>query len=136
MIDNPADDIPQHERRQVLENDRKVREGSYHSVARAAANDLRGGRFGVGSSPSVIGSSPIAYPQMPEGNPWRDPLPGKEPFIDGTDIPIPVGEPHEIEASQHKQSEHASSPIGTGDDAEGTPTSRQSSGRATFLRRF
>lgn len=78
------EDATQQEKREVLRNDQRVRETStYHSVAQASIDDERGGRYASESKQTVIGSSPISYPTMPEGNPWRcDPVPD-EPLIDG-----------------------------------------------------
>jgi hypothetical protein len=84
MMNNNADDIPQSERRRVMENDRKVREGStYFQQAQASALDEMGGRFAKVQPTSVTGSAPGAWPKMPEGNPWAtNPYP-PEPLIDG-----------------------------------------------------
>ena len=76
-------DITQKEKREVMRNDRKVG-STYHSVAQASIDDKRGGRYAISDSKqTVIGSSPIAYPQQPKTSPWAcDPVP-PEPLIDG-----------------------------------------------------
>jgi len=82
-----------------MENDCKV--ATYHSVAMAGLADERGGRYATeDTKQTVIGSSPISYPKMPEGNPWANEPIGTEPQL-GFDINAqdPVGEPHEIRAS-------------------------------------
>src|SRR5215470_14728674 len=58
VTDNPADDVPQSERRRILANDKKVREGStFHAHAIAELSDV-GGRFANVQPTSVTGSSP------------------------------------------------------------------------------
>jgi hypothetical protein len=78
--------ISQREKREVLRNDQRVREGStFFAHAAASAQDDMGGRFAMsGQSVSVTGSNPGAWPKMPEGNFWaKNELP-PEPLIDGT----------------------------------------------------
>ena len=93
---NNADDIPQSERRKVIENDRKVH-ATYHSVAQSAVDEDRGGRFAYsGSSTTVVGSSPVSYPQQPTGSPWaKDECPPEPPLGFSVDAMEPVGEPFE-----------------------------------------
>src|SRR5262249_24821010 len=82
MTNHAEDEISQSERKRVLENDRKVM-ATYHSFASSDLADDRGGRFSSLDKPVVTGSSSIAYPQLPEGNPWaKNELPD-EPLIDG-----------------------------------------------------
>jgi hypothetical protein len=70
------------ERREVLENDRKVREqhrgSTYHQYGLAQADELSGGRFGALGTPTVTGATPIPrYPaasaahqiQLPDESP-------------------------------------------------------------------
>jgi len=97
---NNADDIPQSERRKVIENDRKVH-ATYHSVAQSAVDEDRGGRFAYsGSSTTVVGSSPVSYPQQPTGSPWaKDECPPEPPLGFSVDAMEPVGEPHQRTAS-------------------------------------
>ena len=99
---NNADDIPQSERRRVMANDRKVREtATYHSVAQSVVDDERGGRYATeGGKQTVIGSSPIAYPQQPSTSPWHsDPIGTEPPLGYSVEEMEPVGEPHERTAS-------------------------------------
>src|SRR5215831_3066169 len=64
-------DITMKEKKEILEDDRKVREGStYFAHAQASAQDEMGGRFAKVQPTSVTGSSPGAWPKMPEGNFW------------------------------------------------------------------
>ena len=95
---NPADNVPQSERRRVMANDRMA---TYHSVAQSAVDDERGGRYATeGSKQTVIGGSPIAYPQQPSTSPWHsDPCPPEPPLGFDVNAIDPVGEPHEIKAS-------------------------------------
>jgi hypothetical protein len=81
---NPADDIPQSERRRIMGEERRGR--TYQGHAIASADEDRGGRFAFsGNSTSVTGANPgSVYPKMPAGNPWaNNPYP-PEPLIDGT----------------------------------------------------
>jgi hypothetical protein len=93
MIGNPADEISQREKRRIL------REASSY-MAHAAANidEDRGGRYAAtGSSPRVIGASPISYPQQPSNSPWHhDPVPMEEPLGFSVEDHDPVGERHEL----------------------------------------
>ena len=75
--------ISQKEKREVLRNDRRVREAAtYHSVAQASVDDERGGRYATeGSKQTVIGASPILYPTQPANSPWHhDPVPDEPPL--------------------------------------------------------
>jgi hypothetical protein len=72
------------ERREVLENDRKVREQqgtTFLDHARAAALDTSGGRFAnAQGNQFIVGATPLAYPTLPESSPWHGPDPvGREP---------------------------------------------------------
>jgi hypothetical protein len=92
------EDITQQEKREVLRNDQRVREGAtYHSVAQASIDDERGGRYAISDTEqTIIGSSPIAYPQQPATSPWhRDPVPDEPPLGYEIDAMEPVGEIHE-----------------------------------------
>jgi hypothetical protein len=88
--------VTQREKRQVMENDRQVRvAATYHSVAQAALDDERGGRYaaGSGSKASVVGTSPISYPTQPPGSPWaKDECPPEPPLGFSVDEQEPVGE--------------------------------------------
>jgi hypothetical protein len=96
---NPADDIPQSERRRVMANDRMA---TYHSVAQSAVDDERGARYATkGNKQTAIRSSPIAYPPQPSTSPWHsDPCPPEPPLGFDVNAIDPVGEPHEIKASE------------------------------------
>jgi hypothetical protein len=85
----------QQEKREALRNDQRVRERStYHSVAQASIDDDRGGRFALGDSKqTVIGSSPISYPQQPSTSFWNsDPVPPEPPLGYSVEAQEPVGE--------------------------------------------
>jgi len=91
-------DITQKEKREILENDRKVRQAStYHSVAASSVDDERGGRYAhAGRSTTVVGSSPISYPAQPAQSPWHhDPAPDEPPLGYSVEEMEPVGEVHE-----------------------------------------
>jgi hypothetical protein len=120
----------QEERRQVVENDRRVREqGTTFSRFAQADADINRGRFTVHEQSRVIGSEPLArYPQLPGSSPWAGPdlVPTEPPL--GVDINelAPTGELHELKANELKAS-----------DLEPTPPSAHSplavvmSGKAT-----
>jgi hypothetical protein len=80
------------ERRETLENDRKVleaerrrilREGTtFHQFGQSQANDEAGGRFAAVNAATVVGAEPaMKYPQLPSSSPWSgaQPEPGPEP---------------------------------------------------------
>jgi hypothetical protein len=92
---NKADEVSQRERREVMRNDRRVREAAtYHSVAASSVDDERGGRYAAADSKqTVIGASPISYPTQPEHSPWsRDECPPEPPLGYSVDAQEPVGE--------------------------------------------
>jgi hypothetical protein len=97
---NPADDVSQKERREILLNDRKVK-GTYHSLASASADELAGGRFAQSANrQTVVGASPVSYPRQPSTSPWfHDPC-GVEPVLGfSVEDQLPVGEHWELEKS-------------------------------------
>jgi hypothetical protein len=85
----------QAERRETLDNDRRVREQG--STYLAHTHNDTGGRFSAISNPTVVGSSQI--PKYPAAYLNHDPVP-TEPAL-GVDINEmePVGQPHEIKAT-------------------------------------
>src|SRR6516165_12133486 len=94
--------VTQREKRQVLENDRRVREAderrrsTYHGHALDDEPEL-GGRFKKVNTTTVVGRSPVSYPQQPEGSPWRsDPCPIEPPLGYSVEELEPVGEKHEV----------------------------------------
>jgi hypothetical protein len=100
MADFPfTNDASQAERKMTLENDRKA--SSYMAHAAANAEEDRGGRYAAsGSSPRVIGASPISYPTQPSTSFWsRDPVPDEPPLGYCVEDHDAVGELHEREAS-------------------------------------
>jgi hypothetical protein len=73
------------ERRESLENDRKVREqqgGTFFQHAVSSADDEAGGRFARVNPTMVVGSTPgPSYPQLPASSPWaHDYVPNEEPL--------------------------------------------------------
>src|SRR5262245_14630093 len=95
VMTNPADDIPQSERRRILAEERRLR--TYHGHGQSAVDEDRGGRFAFSGSPTTVtGSSPISYPAQPENSPWRrDACPLEPPLGFSVDEMEPVGELHE-----------------------------------------
>jgi hypothetical protein len=70
----------QQERRETLENDRRVREqqqkaaSTYFAFAVAEADEPRGRFQNSGGTTTVIGSDGLpAYPQLPPSSPWAGP---------------------------------------------------------------
>jgi hypothetical protein len=98
---NQADNIPQSERRKVMESDRLARRaGTYFSQASAGMDDERGGRFAALNKPTVTGSGGGWAPKQPPNSPWaKDHCPPEPPLGWSVDDQEPVGEPHEIERS-------------------------------------
>jgi hypothetical protein len=94
----------QAERREVLENDRRVCDGvTFHQFATVEATQVLG-RFASISKPTVVGSTPApTYPAAPNWSP--DPC-GVEPAL-GVEIDAqePVGTTAEISASLKKLGE-------------------------------
>jgi hypothetical protein len=86
LMNNPADEISQALRRQIIANDRKVAEerrlSTYLDHAQSSIDDERGGRFAaVSPTRTVVGAAPISYPRQPEGSPWAcDPVPQEPPL--------------------------------------------------------
>jgi len=133
---NKADEVTQRERREVMRNDRRVREAAaYHSVAQGSVDDERGGRYATeGSKQTVIGSSPISYPTQPEHSPWRrDPVPDEGPLGFSVDAHEAVGEMFEQSASESRL---VMSPVadGVGGGSRDGTSSRPTIQR--FVRRF
>jgi hypothetical protein len=95
-IGNPADEISQREKRRILAEDRQVR-STYLQHAESAVDEDRGGRYAAtGSSPRVIGASPISYPQQPTNSPWHHDPVGDEPSLGySVEDHDAVGERHE-----------------------------------------
>jgi len=95
-------DITQKTKREILANDKKVREGStFHAHAQASADDERGGRFANVQPTSVTGSGPASeYPRQPTTSPFANDPCGIEPPLNyNIDAQQPTGEKFEIEAS-------------------------------------
>ena len=114
--------------------DHKVR-ATYHGVAASSVDDERGGRYATeGSRQTVIGSSPIAYPQQPSTSFWHhDPIGTEPPTGYSVDAIDPVGEPHEIKASERASPPSPAS--AEGDSGGHSDVSATSSSRATKFRR-
>jgi hypothetical protein len=93
------EEVTQQEKREVLRNDRRVREAStYHAAAQSNIDDERGGRYAhLGSPTTVTGSAPTSvHPMQPENSPWhRDPVPDEPSLGFSVDAMEPVGEPFE-----------------------------------------
>jgi hypothetical protein len=88
----------QSERREVLENDKRVREQG--STFLAHTHNGAGGRFAAISSPTVIGAE--ATPKYPQGPAWCADQTGIEPPLNySVNALEPCGEPHEVRASIH-----------------------------------
>ena len=90
------DQIDQAERRETLENDRKVREAehqrllregaTFHQFAQAFADEVNQGRFAATGAPRVVGSTPNPSMQYPAAStPFQSDPVGTEPPL-GIDI--------------------------------------------------
>jgi hypothetical protein len=129
-----VDEIAMKDKLDVLKNDALVRKaGTYHGIATADADQDRGGRYAGLTRPSVIGASPITYPQMPEGNPWRcDPVPPEMPLGYDINDQEPTGEIFEQQRSM--------SPSTRARDGDTAPPSSQppsaGGGASTFKQRL
>ena len=98
----------QEEKLRVLLNDvrrDKHQHDTMHQRAIVEMGQEYQGRFSkLRAEQQIIGTTPIAYPQLPQSSPWSSPLPCEEPLIDATDcsdtyIGEPLGTPAEIEAT-------------------------------------
>ena len=94
---NATDLISQREKREIMENDRLVREAGERRGRTYAGHALDnepevGGRFKRVTETTVIGKSPITYPRLPSG-PWsRDACPPEPPLGYSVEEQEPVGE--------------------------------------------
>jgi hypothetical protein len=87
----------QQERRETLENDRKVREQTGTFMSHTHIDDA-GGRFAQVNAATVIGATPV--PSYPQGPAWSVDPSGVEPPLNYSVNELqPTGEPHEIAAS-------------------------------------
>jgi hypothetical protein len=95
-------DVTMKEKKEILDNDRKVRAGTYKSLAEAEFQNEYGGRYAAAiTKTKVAGSDPsVSYPKQPSSSFWsRDPI-GLEPSLGyRIDDQEPVGEKFEIERS-------------------------------------
>jgi hypothetical protein len=87
----------QAERRDIIENEKRLRGSTLSQFAQSDAAEARG-RFSAISNPTVIGTE--TTPKYPQGPAWCADPTGVEPPL-GVDINAmePVGEPHELKAS-------------------------------------
>jgi hypothetical protein len=103
----------QAERRDVVENDRKVRDSmpktTFATFAEAFADEERGGRFKTDRPTLVIGSTPI--PNYPGAG--QEDLAGQEPPLGYVDAAPIVGEPHEVRASIDRLQKKSEDPEAT-----------------------
>jgi len=90
----------QQERRQVLENDRKLRGDTFFSRAQADADDelSGGGRFARRSPVTVTGTTEVPiFPKLTSSSPFAgDPVPPEPRLGVSVNDQIPVGEAHEL----------------------------------------
>ena len=116
---NPNPDITQKDKKEILENDRKVR-ATYFSHASADMLDDRGGRFATLNKPTVTGSSPSGWaPRQPVNSPWaRDHCPPEPVLGYSVETVEPVGEIWE----QQKSLSSAAHVAATAPTLQATPT--------------
>jgi hypothetical protein len=101
-----ADPPTQAEKRETIENDRKVREaakdearaGTYFAQARATLGQEVGGRYAAMARPVITGAGAYVVPRLPESSPWsHDPCAPEPPLGYSVEDQEPVGEAHEIQ---------------------------------------
>jgi hypothetical protein len=116
------------ERREVLENDRRVREQqqqrgtTFHQYAQAAANDDAGGRWATVNAVSVVGAEPaVKYPAAAAHQ--RDPVPTEPPLGYCVDEMAPL-EPSTVSSSFPV--EDTGAPAGAAHTADNLPPSAES----------
>jgi hypothetical protein len=103
------------ERRETLENDRRVREQgtTFTRFAQSEAAESRG-RFTAHDTSTVIGGTPTPASAYPAAFLNHDPVPDEPPLgVDINEMPT-CGEPHELAAS-------ISRPLGPSMQAKATP---------------
>jgi len=135
-INNPADEISQQEKRNVLKNDKLVRD-TYHSRALADAELEFSGRFKATGKPTVSGSEPLVRYPLQATSPWNDAgVPPEPPTGYAIDQLEPVGENHEVQASLNAPSSPLAR-VATGDGASASPDHPpRVRGRTPFRRRL
>jgi hypothetical protein len=89
----------QAERRRVVRNDERVRNGDTSTYLDHAHSDL-GGRFAVTERQTITGVVSPSPPPLPANSPWAgsDPVPDEPPLGYAIDETPPCGEPHEFES--------------------------------------
>jgi hypothetical protein len=118
-VNNPADEIPQSEKRRVMENDR--------AHAEASADDERGGRFASVNKASVSRlEAATLYPRRPASQ-WGgvDPIPDEPPLGYEIDQQEATGEIFEQEQSMRNASSPAASDGDAAPSSSGSPTVRE-----------
>ena len=106
------DEFTQDEKRQVLENDRRVRERgtTYSTFAQALADEDRQGRFQTVNQTTHTATNPV-YPEQPANSPFhRDPVPDEPALGFSVEDHEPVGTHSEIQRSLEKLGEAGVSP--------------------------
>jgi hypothetical protein len=95
-------DITMKDKKEILENDRKVM-NTYHALAQSSIDDERGGRYAAVSRPATfVGAGPISYPALPEEAPSNQMamMPPEPSLGYSVNDQEPVGEIHEQDASR------------------------------------
>lgn len=107
----PIDEIPQSDRRRVLEEDRLARKAStYFAQAQASLDDTSGGRYGAVTKSTVTGSTPaISYPKLPSDAPSKQlaGMPDEPALGYKIDDQEAIGEPIELDRSREALSAKA-----------------------------
>jgi hypothetical protein len=102
-------DITQKQKREILENDKKVRAGTYKSLAEAECNSELGGRYSAAVSKTTFHGWGSRYPGQPASSPWHHDPCGIEPPLGFSVEEMPTtGEWWEVEASLKSQGSLAS----------------------------
>jgi hypothetical protein len=114
---SPSEADEQRERREVLENDRRVREqqkgSTYFQHAVAEADEPRGRFQNSSGTTTVIGrDGPPAYPTLPASSPWagEDPVGMEPPLGYAVDEMVPLETPSAVSASAEPDPASADAP--------------------------
>lgn len=120
-------DATMKEKRDVLRNDRRIRDQEGSTFFDHTHNDI-GGRFAAISSPHVVGSESI--PKYPAAFLQHDPVPKENPLGYSINEMDTTGQPHELKASDASLDEPSPlspAPQGNSGDPDAPSTTASSS---------
>src|SRR5262249_36610096 len=125
---NSAFRITNADRRDVLENDRRIRKGTtFHQIAMGEADAVTG-RYGAISRTHVTGAAGPEYPTLQSG-PWASDagVPAEPPLGVAIDQMEPVGTQAEIEQSLGEVGDHGDRQLPVSGDSA-SPDARSAAG--------